>query len=103
VAPFSKFVRNFRLLLNEQFCRALGSNSNVPAERRIGQMRSIELFIDHDAASAEVTEYTVRALRQAALHIGKADRGCTVAQIAEIEDAWSGPGGLQNALRLKKR
>lgn len=61
---------------------------------------TILLIIDHDATSAEVADLTVRALKEASLHIGKADRGFGANQIAAVEAAIA---ELQNALRLQKQ
>lgn len=57
------------------------------------------MTIDDDADMPTVVRETVAALKESARHIGKADRGVSPEQIAEVEDAIR---SLQSTLRLKK-
>jgi hypothetical protein len=56
--------------------------------------------ISHDADTETVVRETVAAIKESALHIGKADRTIELRQIEEIEAAVR---LLQGMLTLKKR
>jgi hypothetical protein len=58
------------------------------------------MHIDDDADTATVINQTVAAIREAAAHIGKADRRFDADQIRQVEDAVR---LLQGMLNFKKR
>lgn len=58
------------------------------------------MIFDNDATPEEVASQTVQTLNSAADQVGKADRGYSAAQLAEMRKAME---RLSNAVSLKER